>query len=527
MLETALGFRGAFTAPHRAAALTGRDILNAGGSAIEAMVAAAATIAVAYPHMNGLGGDAFWIIHRPGRAPVAISGAGRAAALATVQRYAERGYGAIPVRGPDAALVVPGAVATWQAALDLLGGTARFTVPELMADAIALARAGVAVTPILEQTSVAKAAELAPVPGFLAIHQPDGRPLHAGDRFVQPALAGTLERLASAGLDDFYRGDIAATHGQYLADSDSPLRQDDFAPYRAETGAPLSVKTSAGMLHTTPPPTQGVATLMALALFDRLGVTEADGFTHLHGLVEATKRAYSLRNRHVADPDFMTEDLRHWLSDTYLDTLAASIDQHRASPWPEPSSPGDTIWMGASDASGMVVSFIQSLYWEYGSGLTCPATGITFENRGAGFSLKPGPNQLAPGKRPFHTLNPGLAQLNDGRVLAFGTQGGEGQPQTMTAIFSRYAQFGQGLQRAITAPRWLLGTTWADVTTTLKLESRFDPGLVAALTAAGHVTEVVHDFDPMMGQAGAVVHHRNGLMEAATDPRSDGAAIAF
>ena len=527
MLETALGFRGAFTAPHRAAALAGRDIINAGGSAIEAMVADAATIAVAYPHMNGLGGDAFWIIHRPGQAPVAISGAGRAAQLATVQRYAERGYASVPVRGPDAALVVPGAVATWQAALDLQGKSGHFSLAELLSDAIALARSGVAVTPLLAQTSAAKAAELALIPGFSAIHQPNGLPLAAGDRFMQPALAATLEQLARSGLDDFYRGDLAATHGQFLAASDSPLRQSDFGSYHAETGAPLSVTTSAGTLHNIPPPTQGVATLMALALFDRLGVTEADGFAHLHGLVEATKRAYSLRNRHVADPQSMLEDPRHWLSDTYLDTLAAGINPRLATPWPEPSSPGDTIWMGASDASGMVVSFIQSLYWEYGSGLTCPATGITFENRGAGFSLMPGPNQLAPGKRPFHTLNPGLAQLNDGRVLAFGTQGGEGQPQTMTAIFSRYAQFGQGLQRAITAPRWLLGTTWADVTSTLKLESRFDPALVAALTSAGHVTEVVRDFDPMMGQAGAVVHHPSGLMEAATDPRSDGAAIAF
>lgn len=527
MLETALGFGGAFTAPHRAAAQTGRDILKAGGSAIEAMVAAAATIAVAYPHMNGLGGDAFWIIHRPGMPPIAISGAGRASALATPERYAERGYANIPVRGPDAALVVPGAVATWQAALELLGETRRFALPDLLGDALALARDGVAVTPILAHTSAAKASELAPVPGFADIHLPEGKALAAGSRYRQPALAATLERLASVGLDDFYRGDIAATHGRFLADCDSPLRQGDFAPYRAESGAPLSVRTSSGLLHNIPPPTQGVATLMAFGLFDRLGVTEADGFDHIHGLVEATKRAYSLRNRHVADPDFMTENPEHWLADANLDHLADGIDRQHAMPWPEPSSPGDTIWMGASDRSGMVVSFIQSLYWEYGSAMTCPETGVTFENRGAGFSLRPGPNQLRPGKRPFHTLNPGLAQLHDGRVMAFGTQGGEGQPQTMTAIYSRYAQFGQGLQQAITAPRWLLGTTWADVTSSLKLEGRFDPSLVSALTAAGHVTEVVRDFDPMMGQSGAVVHHPTGLMEAATDPRSDGAAVTL
>ncbi|MGV8833931.1 MAG: gamma-glutamyltransferase family protein [Devosia sp.] len=526
MLETAFGFNGAFTAPHHAAALSGRDVLNAGGSAIEAMVAAAATIAVAYPHMNGLGGDAFWIIHRPGQAPIAISGAGRAAALATPERYVARGLAAIPVRGPDAALVVPGAVATWQAALALVN-TPRLTLAELMADAIALARDGVAVTHLLADTSAAKAAELAPIAGFADIHLANGKPLRTGERFAQPELAAVLERLVSAGLDDFYRGEIAATHARFLEAADSPLRLPDFHAYRSLLETPLSVTTSAGTIYNAPPPTQGIATLIALALFDRMGVTQADGFAHLHTMVEATKRAYSLRNAHLADPDTMTVDARSWLTDAYLDPLATSIDPSRATPWPEPSSPGDTIWMGAADKNGTVVSFIQSLYWEYGSGLTCPQTGITFENRGAGFSLKPGPNLLAPGKRPFHTLNPGLAQLKDGRVLSFGTQGGEGQPQTMTALFSRYVQFGQGLQRAITAPRWLLGTTWANPTTTLKLEGRFPPELAAALSDAGHVTEVVADFDPMMGNAGAVVHHPRGLMEAATDPRSDGAAIAF
>jgi gamma-glutamyltranspeptidase len=527
MLETALGFAGSVTAPHRAAALTGRDILAAGGSAIEAMVAMAATIAVAYPHMNGLGGDAFWVIKRPGTAPLVIAGAGRAGTLATPQWYAERGHATIPARGPDAALVVPGAVASWQAALDLLGNERRFDLADLLADAVALARNGVAVTPILAQTSAQKGVSLADIPGFAQAHLDGGKALRPGSRYVQQALAATLQRMAEAGTEDFYRGDIAETHGRFLASVDSPLRASDFTAYRAETVAPLSVSTRSGTVHNVPPPTQGVATLIALGLFDRLNVDAADGFEHLHGLIEATKRAYSLRNRHVADPDAMTESAAAWLEPATLDAMAAGIDRCKAAPWPEPSSPGDTVWMGAADAGGTVVSFIQSLYWEYGSALTCPETGIAFENRGAGFSLKPGPNQLAPGKRPFHTLNPGLAELADGRVLAFGTQGGEGQPQTMMALYSRYAMFGQELQRAITAPRWLLGTTWADVTTSLKLESRFAPELVSALREAGHVTEIVESFDPMMGQAGALALHPDGLMEAATDPRSDGAALAF
>lgn len=526
MLETPLGFAGAVTAPHHAAALTGRDIIKAGGSAIEAMVGMAATIAVAYPHMNGLGGDAFWIIRQPGKVPLVISGAGRAAALATPEWYAERGHEVIPARGADAALVVPGAIASWQVALDLVGER-QIPLAELLADAIALARNGVPVTPILAQTSQAKGPGLRAVPGFADIHLPEGAPLASGRAYVQDKLANTLDRIARAGTEDFYRGDIAATLGQFLSKTGSPLRANDLAGYSAETMRPIAVKTRCGTIYNVPPPSQGVATLMALALFDRLDVREAEGFEHIHGLVEATKRAYRLRNLHVADPDFMTESAEAWLAPEHLQSQLGAIDRARAAPWPEVSKAGDTIWMGAIDRKGTVVSFIQSLYWEYGSALTCNQTGITIQNRGAGFSLKPGPNQLAPRKRPFHTLNPGMAELADGRVLAFGTQGGEGQPQTMMALYSRYAMYGQGLQRAITAPRWLLGTTWADTTTSLKLESRFQPELIEALTQAGHVTEVVAAFDAMMGQSGAVALHPNGLVEAATDPRSDGVAVAF
>jgi oxamate amidohydrolase len=183
--------------------------------------------------------------------------------------------------------------------------------------------------------------------------------------------------------------------------------------------------------------------------------------------------------------------------------------------------------MGAADADGCVVSFIQSVFWEFGSGLTCEDTGVFFQNRGAGFSLSPGPNELGPFRRPFHTLNPALAQLNDGRVMAYGTMGGEGQPQTQAAVFTRHVLYGQDLQAAVTAPRWLLGRTWGDATTTLKLEDRFDPALVAELKAAGHEVEAIPAFSDLAGHAGAVVLHPGGLVEAASDPRADGAALAI
>lgn len=528
MLSSAYGFLGGVSAPHRAAALAGRDILAAGGSAIEAMVAAAATIAVAYPHMNGIGGDGFWIIHRPGEAPVAVSGAGRAAGLATVDWYADNGItDALPARGPLAALTVPGTISGWSEALALCPRGNRLPLSDLLAPAIALARDGVAVTENQSRTTREKLEGLRDVPGFANAFLVDGQPPRAGHRLRQPDLGQTLAHLATEGLDDYYRGDIAKAHGQFLEAEGSPLRLADFHRYKAEVTAPLTTTLRAGQVWNMIPPTQGVSSLMILALFDRLGVTEGDGFDHLHGLIEATKLAFLKRNAELGDPDHMAGPAQDWLEPGLLDALAQDIDPARARPWPEIAKPGDTIWMGAADADGCVVSFIQSVFWEFGSGLVCPETGVFFQNRGAGFSLAPGPNQLRPHARPFHTLNPALAQLNDGRVLAYGTMGGEGQPQTQAAVFTRYAQFGHDLQAAVTAPRWLLGKTWGDATTSLKLEDRFAPALVEQLRAAGHEVEIIPPYSDMAGHAGGVALHPDGVIEVAADPRADGAALAF
>lgn len=526
MIHSALGLNGSVTAPHRLAALAGRDVLVAGGTAIEAIVAAAAAIAVVYPHMNGIGGDAFWLIKRPGQDPVAISGAGRAAALATTDWYRERNLTEIPFRGPDATLLVPGAISTWQLALEFDPAN-RMTLAQLLAPAIAHAEHGIAISQSQARLTASRYDQLAPVEGFGKVFLKHGRVPVAGERLDQPAIAATFRHLVEHGLDSFYRGDLAAANARFLKAAGSPLRQSDFEAYRASLVTPLKLLTSVGTLYNLPPPTQGISSLLILGIFDRLGVTEVEGFAHIHGLVEATKHAYRLRNRHVGDPTTMTENPSDWLAGAHLDGLAAQIDRAHAAPWPDPAKAGDTIWMGAADRHGNVVSFIQSLFWEFGSGLTNPETGIVFENRGAGFSLRLGPNQLAPGKQPFHTLNPALALLKDGRVMSYGNMGGEGQPQTQSAVFSRYAMLGGGLQRAITAPRWLLGRTWGDVNTRLKLESRFDPALVGQLADAGHEIQIVDDFDDMMGHAGAVVIHPSGTFEAATDPRADGAALSF
>jgi gamma-glutamyltranspeptidase/glutathione hydrolase len=267
---------------------------------------------------------------------------------------------------------------------------------------------------------------------------------------------------------------------------------------------------------------------MILALFEQLGIREAESFDYVHGLIESTKQAFLVRDRIVGDPGLMTERAEDYLRPDKLNALAANVDRKRASPWSYPSSPGDTVWVGAIDGSGLTVSFIQSIYFEFGSGCVLENTGLVWQNRGSSFALEgKGPRVIGPGRKPFHTLNPAMAIFEDGRQMVYGAMGGEGQPQTQSAIFSRYAMYGQGLQAAVTAPRWLLGRTWGAESVTLKLESRFAADVVEELREAGHDVEVVEDYTSTMGHAGAVVRHPDGMFEGATDPRSDGAAMGF
>ena len=530
MIYTTHGQNGMISAPHHLAAEAGANVLRAGGNAVEAMVAAAAAIAVVYPHMNSIGGDGFWIICEPGKEPIGIDACGPAAALATRDAYKEFDCDAIPARGPLAALTVAGTVSGWAAALDAASGWGKaMPLSDILADAVAHARGGVSVTQGQEQLTREKLDELKAVPGFAETYcTPKGEVLGEGAALKQAALAATLERLGEAGLDDFYRGDVARSLAAGLQNAGSFVGLSDLESYRAKRTAPLSVGLKCGRVYNMPPPTQGVSSLMILALFERLGVKNVDSFEHIHGLVEATKQAFLLRNAHVTDPAHMSVDATSWLKSDFLDARAKDIDMRRAMPWPHVAKPGDTIWMGAADQSGRVVSFIQSTYWEYGSGVVVPDTGVVWQNRGMSFSLDPThPNTLEPGKHPFHTLNPALARLADGRTLAYGNMGGEGQPQTQAAVFTRHVMFGLPLQQAITAPRWLLGRTWGDDTTSLKMESRFDKDLIVQLANAGHDVEILEPFTSTMGHAGAVSVSPYHAYEGASDPRSDGAAVGL
>jgi gamma-glutamyltranspeptidase len=523
MIHTLTALGGMFVAPHHLAAQAGRDVLRDGGNAVEAMVAAAAAIAVVYPHMNAIGGDGFWLIHEPGKEPVAISACGPAAALANLDFYA--GHDTIPSRGPQAALTVAGTIGGWARALEVAAAwSPALPLPRLLADGIRHAHNGIAVTESQARLTREKFDGLKDAPGFAQTHLVNGQPPAVGHVLKQPMLGRTLEQLAERGLDDFYRGELALRIGAELERVGSPLRYRDLAAYQAQIVEPLSVRLNDSTVYNLPPPTQGLSALMILGLFERLGVTEGEGFAHVHGLVEATKRAFRVRDRVVTDPQRLPTDPASLLKPAALTALVADIDCDKALPWPEVAAPGDTIWMGCIDAQGRAVSFIQSVYWEFGSGVVLQDTGIVWQNRGTSFSLDPKAlNVLKPGHRPFHTLNPALALFDDGRVMPYGTMGGEGQPQTQATVFTRYARFGQGLQAAVTAPRWLLGRTWGGVTTSLKLESRFDPALIEALKAAGHELEVFSEpFSDAMGHAGALVRHPNGVIEGAVDPRSDG-----
>jgi len=517
------------TSPHHLASQAGVRVLREGGNAIEAAVAMAASLAVVYPHMTSIGGDGFWLIAPPGRKPVAVDACGGAARAATAQMYASLGHAAIPQRGPLAANTVAGTLSGWAQALAVsteLGG--KIPLSRLVEDAVWSGENGFAVTASQQDLTETKLPELRDSPNFTATFLLNGKLPREGELMKLPALAGALRRIGEKGPMDFYTGELSREIAADLARCKSPVAAEDLAAHRAQRREPLSVGISGAELFNFPPPTQGLSSLMILALFQRLNVKGGEGFEFVHGLVEATKQAFIVRDRIIGDPASMTERAEDFLASAMLDKFAAGIDRQRAMPWPNVAQPGDTIWLGAIDASGLAVSYIQSIFFEFGSGCVLENSGIVWQNRGASFALSgSGPRVIGAGRKPFHTLNPAMALFADGRRMVYGTMGGEGQPQTQSAIFARYALFGQGLQAAVTAPRWLLGKTWGEDTTTLKLESRFDPMLIAKLRDAGHDVEVLEPFTSTMGHAGAIVLRADGVFEGATDPRSDGAVAGF
>ncbi|MDR3432193.1 MAG: gamma-glutamyltransferase family protein [Rouxiella aceris] len=514
--------------PHHLASQSALAVLREGGNAIEAMVAAAATIAVVYPHMNGLGGDGFWLIVPPQGEPVAIDASGAAGSLASLDFYAGQTH--IPHRGPTAALTVAGTVGGWQEALTISAewGGDQQPLSRLLADAIRYAADGFPVTASQEAATRSKRHELESMVSFAETFLPNGQVPLSGQRFTQPQLASTLSQLCEQGLDSFYRGDLANSMAADFQKLGMPITRDDLAIYRAQRRIPLKLNHSKGEIFNLTPPTQGLVSLAILGLTDRLNLEAMDEGATIHSIVEATKLAFGLRDRFITDPRIMTQDPQALLDAAYLDALATRINPHRAADWGQGKGPGDTVWMGVMDSSGLAVSFIQSIYHEFGSGVVLPASGVMWQNRGASFSLDANHLlALAPGKQPFHTLNPAAARLYDGRTMVYGSMGGDGQPQTQAAVFIRHVVQGQTLQTAISGPRWLLGRTWGQSSDSLKLEARFSHATLAGLRQRGHEVEMLPEFSEAVGHAGAIVRHTNGMFEGASDPRSNGSAAGF
>ncbi|OAN54128.1 gamma-glutamyltransferase [Paramagnetospirillum marisnigri] len=530
MLNSPLARRGMVTSPHHLASQAGLAVLKEGGTAIEAAIATAAMLGVVYPHMTGLGGDAFWLIAEPGKPPLSIDGSGASGAKVDAELYRRRGLATIPTRGPLAANTVAGAISSWQLALDVSaqwGG--KLPLARLLEDAAFIARDGFAVTTHQAAAAVRTLGELKGQPGYADQFLVKRKPPLPGSILRLPALAATLDRLAAHGLDDFYRGGLGRSVAAQLAEAGSPLRSEDLARHRGMRRRPLSLALPCGSLFNTAPPTQGLASLILLGLFQRLNVTQAESFEHVHGLIEAARLAHAVRDAHVTDPARMSVHATTYLTEGVLDHMAAGIDPARASALRSDSPEGDTVWLGVVDGQGRAVSYIQSLFHAFGSGITLPETGITWQCRGSSFSLEPGHrNVLEPRRRPFHTLSPGLARLRDGRTMVFGTMGGDCQPLVQAEIFTRAALFGQGLQQAVSAPRWALGRALDGVKASgVQVEARLAPGLVERLRQAGHQIQVVGEWDSLLGHAGALCRRGDGMIEGAADPRSDGSVAAF
>jgi gamma-glutamyltranspeptidase len=524
MNDTPVYSHAAVAAPHSLAAQAGRDILVQGGNAIEAMVAMAATIAVVYPHMNAIGGDGFWLIREPNGKVRAIEACGFAGERATAAHYRLIGDDAIPPRGPQAALTVPGSIGGWALALELSEATGgRLPLNILLENAIRHALDGYPVSRSEARFDPTKDRGLIEAPGFAETYFIDGKPAKAGDKRRVARLGETLGQLSHAGLDDFYRGDVAREIAGDLERLGAPVTRADLKAYRAAWRQPLSLPIAGATLYNTPPPTQGLASLILMGLFERLNVRNIESFAYFHALIESSKRALSIRDRVVTDFNQLEYDCADFLTAQALDLEAAKISMTRAAAWPLKSDQGDTIWMGAIDAEGRAVSFIQSIYWEFGSGCVLARTGVLMQNRGVSFSLDPGAvNPLEPGRRPIHTLNPPLCVFDDGRIMSYGAMGGDGQPQFQAQVLTRY-RAGQNIVEALDAPRYLFGRSWGAPSASVKLEGGFDDAIGQALARAGHEVDwTTNRYSDSFGHAGALVRHPKGSIEAAHDPRSDG-----
>jgi gamma-glutamyltranspeptidase / glutathione hydrolase len=526
----AYGANGVVAAPHYLASQAGIQALREGGSAIDAALAANLVMAVVWPHMCGPGGDLFaqvWSASE--RKLYGLNASGRAGQAMSGVAYRELGHTNMPQRGV-LAITVPGAVDGWFTLHERFG---KLPFSQVARDAIRHARTGFRLTAAAAGAIRANADLLARVGGGLDVFAPGGHLPNAGDALIESDLANSLEQLAREGRDAMYRGSLGARIQEFLASKGGRLESSDFAAQRSQWVDPISVEYRDVQVFELPPNSQGVALLQMLNMLDGLSVMQLAAADLVHQLVERKKLAFADRDTYVADPACACVPLDVLLDSGRAREMAARIGTTAAAERARTvarSVDGDTIYLCAADKDGNVVSLIQSLYAAFGSGVHVPGTGVTLHNRGFGFNLVAGhPNELAPGKRPMHTLMPGFALRSGEPWLAFGTRGADGQPQTGLQLLLGLLDFGLELQVAMERPRWAHGAPGGRYpASALVLESRFAASVHEDLSARGHEVMLADPIDPVMGTAQMIqVDSARGCAVAATDPRGDGVALAL
>jgi gamma-glutamyltranspeptidase len=530
-----MGPRGMVTSPHSLASQAGVDVLHAGGSAVDAAIATSAALSVLYPHMTGLGGDAFWLIHDAKTKSVRyLDGGGRAAATGTLDWFRSRGHTEVPFRGIlPATLTTPGAVSSWAEAHAAYG---RLPLARSLETAIGYARDGFPVTERVAGFIALVAADLAPHAETLAIFMPDGKAPRAGSLLRNPGLARTLEAVAAGGRAGFYEGEIARELARFAREKGGFFTEADLAAQTARWGEPIRGTYRDVTIYETPAPTQGFAVLEMLNLVEpfELHKREFRGADHAHLLVQAKQIAYHDRDRHLGDPRFTDVPMERLISKRYADERRSLIDPARALPWDKVPSygslSGDTVYIATVDAEGNAVSLIHSLYGVFGSAVVAGSTGVVLQNRSAYFSLDPAhPNRLEPGKTPLHTLIASLGFRDDKLWSVVGCMGADGQPQIHLQTYVNLIDYGCNIQEALESPRWLSGRfALGEARDTLHIEARFPEATLRELERRGHVLNRWGDWHELAGHAhGIVIDPESGVRYGGSDPRSDGAAIGI
>ncbi|MGQ0485290.1 MAG: gamma-glutamyltransferase [Hyphomicrobiales bacterium] len=498
------------------ATLAAIDVLRRGGNAADAAVTASAVLCVVEPHMTGIGGDCFALIGKPDGTVTGLNGAGRAAMAADAAWLKSSGLAEIPKRSVHS-VTVPGAVDAWDRLLKAYG---TMTLGEALEPAIAMAAAGVPVTPRVAADWPEDEADLAADEGGREHYLKDGRAPRAGDIMRYPALARTLRLIATRGRDVFYEGEIAEDIVAHLARRGSLLTAEDFARTQADWVEPIATVFAGHEVLELPPSGQGITALIALNILGHFGLQNHDPASpeRHHLEIEAMKLAWELRNRHIGDPDDSEIPVDHLLDPALAARLAALIDMKRALDIRVALPQSDTVYLAVVDKNRLAVSFINSIYSGFGAGLVTPKTGVALHNRGTCFVTRPGhPNCIGPGKRPLHTIIPAMVRRHGHIEMAYGVMGGDYQPMGhMTVAVNRYV-YGMDPQAALDWPRYVPSAGIVEV------ESGVADRVKTALAAKGH--RIVASREPLGGGQAIAIDRGRGVLAGGSDFRKDGLAL--